>query len=131
MNERSYLFLVGAYILAALYFDIKYMIYGLVVFLLFEGITGIRLTTLLQKSRKIKLDHGLAVLSSKKRFNAEALSAWRVLVALVLASTYALMHEYGIDLLWFFPWFMGFSIMGAGASGVCPMLLSLRWAGFR
>jgi hypothetical protein len=33
--------------------------------------------------------------------------------------------------LWFFPWFMGFAIFGAGLSGVCPVLISLKLLGFR
>jgi hypothetical protein len=49
----------------------------------------------------------------------------------MLVSAYVLLHEYDIDVLWFFPWFMGFAIMGAGASGICPVLLGLRWAGFK
>jgi hypothetical protein len=26
---------------------------------------------------------------------------------------------------------MGFAIFGAGLSGVCPVLLAIRWTGFR
>ena len=53
------------------------------------------------------------------------------MVAVVLLTVYALLHEFGYDMLWFFPWFMGFAILGAGASGVCPVLLGLKYIGFR
>jgi hypothetical protein len=126
-----YLFLVGAYILAALYLDNEYLIYGLAAFLLLEGVSGIRLTRLLQNARHVTLDTGLLVFNTTPRFAVDGLSAWRVFVAVVLVSSYLLLHEYGLEVIWFFPWFMGFAIMGAGASGICPVLLILRWAGFR
>ena len=131
MNERSYLFLVGLFILTSLYFDVDMMIYGLSVFMVFEGLTNWRLTTALQKVRKIKLDTGLVAFQTKNRFDIDGLRAWRVLVAVVLTSSYVLLHQYNVDFLWFFPWFMGFAIMGAGASSMCPMLMALRWIGFR
>jgi len=131
MNERSYLFLVGLFILTSLYFDMDMMIYGLSAFMVFEGLTNWRLTTALQKVRKITLETGLVAFQTKNRFDIDGLRAWRVLVAVVLTSSYVLLHQYNVDFLWFFPWFMGFAIMGAGASSMCPMLMALRWIGFR
>ncbi len=131
MTERTYLFLVGAYILMALYLDNNYLVYGLAVFLFLEGITGIRLTTMLQKARQVSLRSGLVIFNSRARFDIDGLSAWRVIVAVVLVSNYALLHGYGYEVLWFIPWFLGFAIMGAGASGICPVLVGLRWAGFK
>jgi hypothetical protein len=126
-----YLLLVGVYILTALYLENNYLIYGLAVFLVFEGISGFRLTNLIQNARHVSLSIGLVDFNSKPRFAIDGLSAWRVFVAITLVSVYALLHEYGFDVLWFFPWFMGFAILGAGASGICPVLLGLRWAGFK
>ena len=54
-----------------------------------------------------------------------------LIVAVVLVSNYALLHEYGYEVLWFIPWFLAFAIIGAGASGICPVLVGLRWAGFK
>jgi hypothetical protein len=126
-----YLFFVGAYILVALYLDNDFMIYGLAVLLILEGVSGIRLTRLLQNARHISLDAGLVVFNTTSRFGIDGLSAWRIFVAVVLVSSYTLLNEYGFEVIWFFPWFMGFAILGAGASGICPVLLILRWAGFR
>ena len=131
MTERMYLFFVGAYILVALYLQNNYMIYGLSALLVLEGVTGLRLTRMIQKARHVSLSSGLIYFNTRVRFDIDGLSAWRVFVAVVLVSANVLLHEYGYDVLWFFPWFMGFAIMGAGASGICPVLLGLRWAGFK
>lgn len=131
MTERMYLLLVGVYMLVALYLENNQLIYGLAVFLIFEGVSGFRLTRLIQKTRHVSLSYGLVNCNTKVRFGIDGLSAWRVFVAIVLVSVYALLHEYGFDVLWFVPWFMGFAILGAGASGICPALIGLRWAGFK
>jgi hypothetical protein len=131
MTERMFLLLVGIYILVALYLENNYLIYGIAAFLVFEGVSGIRLTRLIQKARHVSLGNGLVDFNSNVRYAIDGLSAWRVFVAITLVSVYVLLHEYGIDVLWFFPWFMGFAILGAGASGICPVFLVLRWAGFK
>lgn len=131
MTERMYLFLVGVYMLLALYLDNNLMIYGLVAFLIFEGVSGLRLTRWIQNARRVSLAYGLVRFNTKVRFAIDSLSAWRVFVAVTLVTAYVLLHEYGIEVLWFFPWFMAFAIMGAGASGICPVVLGLRWAGFK
>lgn len=131
MSERLYLFLIGVVILFALYFDMDVLIYGLVVWLALEALTDIRLTTLIQRSRNVRLDTGLIAFRSRKRFDIEALRAWRLFVSVLLAGSYFLVYELDLEVIWFFPWFMGFAIMGAGASGVCPVMLALKWVGFR
>ena len=131
MSERLFLFLVGVYILISLYLGIDLMIYILSLWLLFEAITDIRLTTLSQKIMKQTVPAGLIVFNTHQRFNFDAIRAWRVTVAVMLGGSLFLLKEYNIDFVWFFPWFMGFAIMGAGASSVCPVLLFIRWIGFR
>ncbi len=131
MSERLYLFLVGVYILISLYIGLDYLIYALVAWLVFEAITDLRLTTLLQAARRVRLDSGLVVFRTKNRFDVDAIRAWRLFVAIVLAASYLSVYEYGFDVIWFFPWFMGFAIMGAGASGICPVMLGLKWVGFK
>ena len=51
MSERMYMLVVGILILASLYFDIDILIYVLAVLLVFEGLSNIRLTTMLQPAR--------------------------------------------------------------------------------
>jgi len=131
MSERMFLFTVGAFILAALYLEIDIFIYGLCLWLVFEGITNIRLTTLSQKFMQKTVPSGLTVFQTTQRFDFDAYLAWRLMVAVMLGGSFILLNEYHFEILWFFPWFMGFAIMGAGVSGVCPMILMIRWVGFR
>jgi hypothetical protein len=131
MSERIFLFAVGFYILVALYFGIDMMIYLLSLWLLFEAITDIRLTTLSQKAMRKAQPAGLIVFNTKQRFNFDALRAWRIIVALLLGGSLILLKEKNVEFVWFFPWFMGFAILGAGASSVCPVLLFIRWIGFK
>lgn len=131
MSERLFLFLVGAYILIALYLGMDSMIYMLSLWLLFEAITDIRLTTLSQNLMKQTVPAGLIVFQTHQRFNFDAIRAWRITVAVLLSGSLLLLKEYNIDFVWFIPWFMGFAIMGAGASSVCPVLLFIRWIGFK
>lgn len=131
MSERLYLFIVGVYILASLYLGVDMMIYALSLWMLFEAITDIRLTTLSQRLMHRTVPAGLIVFEAKQRFDFDASRAWRITVAVLLGGSLLLLKEYSIDFVWFFPWFMGFAIMGAGASSVCPVLLFIRWIGFR
>jgi hypothetical protein len=131
MSERVFLFIVGVYILIALYLGIDVMIYLLSLWLLFEAITDIRLTTLSQRFMNKPVPAGLIVFDSKQRFDFDALRAWRISVAVLLGGSLLLLKEQDIEFVWFFPWFMGFAIMGAGASSVCPVLLFIRWLGFK
>jgi len=131
MSERVFLFLVGVYILVALYLGMDTMIYLLSLWLLFEAITNIRLTTLSQKLMKKTVAAGLIVFNSHQRFDFDALRAWRITVAALLGGSLLLLKEHNVEFVWFFPWFMGFAIMGAGASSVCPVLLFIRWVGFK
>jgi hypothetical protein len=131
LSERLYLFIFGASILLALYLANNYLFYGLSLYLLLEGISGIRLTRLTQKARHVSLDPDMVISESQTRFGIDVLSAWRVFVAVVMLSSYVLIHEYGYEMLWFIPWFMGFAIMGAGATRVCPVLFWLHRVGFK
>lgn len=131
MSERLFLFLTGAFILVALYFDVDMMIYGLCLWLMFEGVSGVTLTGLSAKLIMVKEPVGLTVFRTQQRFNFEALRATRITIAVVLGGSFLLLNEYEFDFLWFFPWFMGFAILGAGVSGVCPVLLITKWLGFK
>jgi len=131
MSERVFLFLVGVYILVALYLGMDTMIYLLSLWLLFEAITNIRLTTLSQKLMKKTVPAGLIVFNSHQRFDFDALRTWRITVAVLLGGSLLLLKEHNVEFVWFFPWFMGFAIVGAGASSVCPVLLFIRWVGFK
>ena len=131
MSDRTFRLIFGALLLLALYFDLNYLMYSLIVILLLEGITNWRIPLIIQKIRGIgttdESSDKLAPIRHEYRFNFEAERAWRLLSATMLVITYVLFN----DLLWFFPWFMGFALFGAGASGVCPMLTGIRKIGCR
>lgn len=131
MSERLYLFFVGVYILLALYFEVDMMIYCLSLWLILEAISNLRLTTLSQRLMHVSVPAGLVTFQTHQRFAFDALRAWRITVAVMLGGSFLLIHEYNLEVVWFFPWFMGFAIMGAGASSVCPVLLFIRWIGFK
>lgn len=123
--------MVGTYILAALYMGIDMMIYALCLWMLFEAITEIRLTRVSQKILHKEVPAGLTVFQSRERFNFDASRVWRITVAIMLGGSLLLLREQDIEVVWFIPWFMGFAILGAGVSGVCPVLLLMRWIGFK
>jgi len=73
----------------------------------------------------------LTVFQTQPRYNFDSFRAWRISVAIMLGGSYLLLNEQNIEVVWFIPWFMGFAILGAGVSGVCPVLLLIRWIGFK
>jgi hypothetical protein len=51
------------------------------------------------------------------------------MLPLIVAALVTVSHSSAA--LWFLPWFVGFALLGAGLSGICPMVIGLRWLGFR
>ena len=132
MSERFFRLIVGALLLALLYFDASQVLPVLLALLIFEGITNFRIPILVNRLRANGEAHfadscDMTSDTPKARFNFDAERAWRLVVAAMLAVTFYMFN----DQLWFFPWFMGFAIFGAGLSGVCPVLMSLKLIGFR
>lgn len=124
MRERVYMFSVGVALLAALYFELPWLVYGLVGLMVFEGLTNLRAANLFMPAPAA----ATAVLPDRApRFNFAAQRAWHLVMALVLTVSYVLFYRE----LWFFTWFVGFAVTGAGLSGVCPVLIFLRMAGFK
>jgi hypothetical protein len=132
MSERFFRLIVGALLLAFLYFELLGAISVLIGVLLFEGITNYRIPPVVSRLRFA----GQGAFGDSSEFTPETLlaripfdaeRAWRLAVAAMLVITVYVFNEQ----LWFFPWFMGFAIFGAGLSGVCPVLISLKLIGFR
>ncbi|MDH5612280.1 MAG: hypothetical protein OEY66_07480 [Gammaproteobacteria bacterium] len=131
MSDRFYLLLLGLCILMALYIESNAMIYVLVVVVIIEGVTGFTLPVITQKISKSKLEPGLLQYTKPPRFQFGAFRMLRLVLGSVVFTSYIAVHEYNIDMLWFFPWFIGFAVLGAGVSGVCPVYLAIRWLGFK
>lgn len=132
MTDRSYRVLLGTLLLVALYFELQGLILALIVVMLLEGLTNLRLPLVLGRlagsegSDAPECDD-FAASQHRYRLPFDAERAWRIVVSLFLILSVFVFAE----MLWFFPWFMGFAILGAGISGVCPVLISLKFAGFR
>lgn len=130
MSNRLYRLLFGVLLLIALYFDAYPLIYVLVGIAVFEAITNLRVPLLVSRLRGIDAHdttEGSLGISFHTRTNFEAERGWRLLVAAMLVLSVFIFPEP----LWLFAWFMGFAILGAGISGVCPMFLALKWAGLK
>lgn len=130
MSNRLYRLLFGATLLIALYFDLNRIIEALILLSLFEAITNLRIPRLLSRIRfgnDGDPNEGSLGISFTQRTGFEAERGWRLTVFSMLAISYFVYP----DTLWFFPWFMGFAILGAGVSGVCPVYLALKWAGMK
>ena len=131
MSERIYMLAVGFLLLAGLYADWSSAVYAIIIVLILEGVTNYRVSRLFGKYLKFdSFSNDYAYITAPENdsptFDFEAERAWYLMVGLLLLLSYQL-----YDTLWFFPWFMGFAIFGSGLSGVCPLLLSLRWVGFK
>jgi len=122
MRERVYMFSVGVALLAALYFELPWLVYALIGLMVFEGLTNLRAANLFMPAPA-----GAAMPERSPRFNFAAQRAWHLVMALMLTVSYALFYGE----LWFVTWFVGFAVTGAGLSGVCPVLIFLRMAGFK
>ena len=130
MSNRLYRLLFGAVLLVSLYFDLYWVVYALIALTVFEAITNLRIPRIVSQLRNGKsadaADDSLGM-HFKTRTAFEAERGWRLAVAIMLVISVFVYP----DQLWFFPWFLGLAIFGAGISGVCPVFLGLTWAGLK
>ncbi len=132
MSDRLYRFLLGATLLVSLYFGLHDVVLGVVAMLTLEGLSNARIPWLVTCAR-VKLfgrascpEYAFCT-ESVGRFRFEAERAWRLVAAVLLVVGIVNYH----DIFWFLPWFLAFGMLGAGVSGVCPMVITARWLGFR
>jgi hypothetical protein len=130
MSNRIYRLVYGAMLLCALYLDLYPVLYALIGLAVFEAVTNVRVPGLVSRLRfgnEGDPKEGSLGIQFVERCSFEAERGWRLTVASLLSVSILAFPE----TLWFVPWFMGFAILGAGVSGVCPMFLALKWAGLR
>jgi hypothetical protein len=126
MSERTYRLILGISLLLILFIKVDVLIYGYMALLLFEGVTNYRVPILVNmvrfgKSARYSPQQG----AYKIDFEAERVA--RLLVFVMLLITFVVLK----DAAWFFPWFLGFMLALAGITNLCPMIISLRWIGFK
>lgn len=127
MSDRAYRLSVGVLLLIGLYFELPVLIYSIIGIALFETVTNLRIPIIVEKITGHKAVNESDGFNFKQRFNFDAERVWRLILATVLIVVYVLFY----DQLWYVAWFLGFAILGAGLSGVCPMFITIKWAGFR
>ena len=129
MSERNFRIIMGLWLVIGLYLNAIEMIYFLAGLLIFEGVTNIRVPLMVCKVRFGLKHAGLEKKSSATMYKTsfEAERALRFLVALFVLLPFA----DGMEFIWWLPWFVGFALIGAGLSGMCPMVLALRYVGMR
>ena len=130
MSEKNFRIILGTWLILGLFINSPYVIYALVTLLIFEGVTNLRIPGLVSQMR---FGTQAAVKSDAEDLNAgartcfEAERGLRLIVAGLIVVPMVSVYE----LLWLLPWFVGFALIGAGLSGICPMVLALRWLGMR
>jgi hypothetical protein len=130
MSERVFHLLIGLILLVALCFDLKPAVYGLIAWLAFEVASNQRLTAIVSHLRfgdRDVLNKASTDGACRCRFNFEAERALRLVLVLLLTLSYVLFYGQ----LWIVTWFIGFALVAAGLSGICPMIMTLRKLGFR
>lgn len=131
MTDRHFRLLLGMVLLLLLYLDTYTGIGLLIGFLVFEGLTNWRLPLLTRRLLHNGAGDACSIqtleVAAPVRIPFEAERALRLMIALFLwLSVYQFPEQ-----LWWMAWFVAFAVLGAGISGVCPMLTSLRMIGFR
>lgn len=130
MTNRTYRTVLGLMLLLVLYFELSIVMYGIIALLFIEGITNQLMPKVLSILCKCATKQAPVYINPElemgAKFSMDAERVWRLAVGGFLLISYSL-----FDFLWFFPWFMGFAIFGAGLSGVCPVLFAIRWLGFK
>lgn len=128
MSERVFRFILGASLIFLLYLQADELVYVYIGVLLFEGFTNWRVPLLVSRLRygaDFRMQDLLSPGCNRIPFDAERML--RLIVALLLIGTFVMFPEQ----TWFFPWFIGFMLFMAGMTNICPMVMGLRWMGFR
>lgn len=133
MSERQFRLIMGAtlwlVLISSAYYETMYPLFAFAGFLLFEGITNLRLTRIINKIRygKSNLDTEESDCNIKWFNKIESERVLRFIV-----SCFVLVPFYVIpDIIWFIPWFIASMLILAGITNICPMVMFLKWSGLR
>ncbi len=128
MSERLFRILLGSSLLLLLFLGSRQLVMAYIGLLLFEGITNWRIPILVSKARYgTDFQQAVQACGGKSTLNFEAERALRLITATLLYISYFVLGETA----WVFPWFIGFMLLIAGLTNICPMVISLRLIGFR
>lgn len=130
MSEKNFRIILGAWLILGLFANSPQVIYALVALLMFEGVTNLRVPGLVSQARfgtQAAVESDALNPNPKAWTSFEAERGLRLIVAGLIVIPMVTAHA----LLWLLPWFVGFALIGAGLSGICPMVLALRRLGLR
>lgn len=139
MSERVFRLIMGMVLWAILLISTIYQNNSLMIVfcivLLIEGLTNWRIPTIISKIRYgRKTTEASATINGLKSvahgvlfkdFEAERMMRF-IVVIFLLISFFSLP-----EVLWFFPWYVAGMMIVSGISNICPMIMFLRWVGFR
>jgi hypothetical protein len=127
MSERGFRLILGGTLLLVLLSERADLMYVYIGIVALEGLTNWRIPILISKLRygRAYREPGCAVGTHKYNFDAER--ALRLVIVVFLVVSYFLFPRG----LWFFPWFVGFALIMAGMTGICPMAIFIRKLGFK
>jgi Inner membrane protein YgaP-like, transmembrane domain len=115
--------------LIILFYQWDYAMYALLILFLLEAFTNWRVPILISRLRfpneNIKVTEGE---NKNCTLNYEAERMLRLIVFTLIVMSYI---SFTAQLFWFFPWFVGLMLILAGVTGICPMVMILRWAGLK
>lgn len=127
MTERAYRFALGTALVLVLYFHLEPLQYVYVSILLWEGLTGYRIPVMVSRLRYGSDYHDPTRDPSEYRFVFEAERGMRLAFAAVLITTFFFVPA---D-FWYIGWLAAIALYVAGLVNYCPMVMILRWLGFR
>ncbi len=128
MSERFFRFILGTTLILFLFMGWDRAVYGYICVVLFEGTTNWRIPILISRLRYGTASAGQS--APNCQLTAIDFDAERVL-RMVIAGFLIVSFVVFRDALWFFPWFVGFALVMAGISGICPMAMFIRKIGFK
>ena len=127
MSERFYRLLIGISTLLLLFFNQEAYISILIGLLVLEGITNIRIPSVLSRIRNRESYILPPLESGQYRINFESERMGRFVISTVLTCSVFIFYEQA----WFLSWFLGTMLTITSISNFCPMLIFLRWVGFK
>lgn len=128
MSERIFRLILGATLLVLLYLNLYTYVYIYIGLLIFEGLTNWRIPVLISRMRYgDDYPNKSSIISKGNIFSFNAERVLRIIVAIFLIVTFIIFPQQA----WFFPWFIAFMLFMAGVTNICPMVMGLRWIGFK
>ena len=134
MSERAFRLICGMALWAILLFSTIYennqLMIAFCIILLFEGITNWRIPGLISRLRFGHGHHEIEVVNDPGRSGIKNIEAERMIRFMIVLFLFVSYFSFP-DILWFFPWYVAGMMIVAGISNICPMVMFLRWIGFR